>query len=74
MSTIRRWWTTSLLRFPFLADNLVFAPTGRRTLGIPLAAGVLYPAFGLLLSPIFAGAAMAMNSVSVETKYKPINR
>jgi Cu+-exporting ATPase len=35
------------------------------TLGIPLAAGVLYPAFGVLLSPVFASFAMAMSSVSV---------
>ena len=49
-----------------IRQNLVFA-FGYNALGIPIAAGVLYPAFGLLLSPMIAGAAMALSSVSVIT-------
>jgi Cu+-exporting ATPase len=47
-------------------QNLFFAFI-YNAIGVPVAAGVLYPAVGLLLSPIFAGAAMAMSSVSVVT-------
>ncbi len=47
-----------------IRQNLVLAFV-YNVLGIPLAAGVLYPAFGLLLSPIVAAAAMSCSSVSV---------
>ena len=47
-----------------IRENLVFAFL-YNALGIPVAAGVLYPFFGLLLSPIIAGAAMSLSSVSV---------
>jgi len=47
-----------------IEQNLVFAFMYNAA-GIPLAAGVLYPAFGLLLSPIVAAAAMSFSSVSV---------
>ncbi|MBI1731485.1 MAG: cadmium-translocating P-type ATPase [Gammaproteobacteria bacterium] len=54
-------------------QNLFFA-FAYNALGVPVAAGVLYPAFGLLLSPIFAGAAMAMSSVSVVTNALRLRR
>jgi len=47
-----------------IRQNLFFA-FAYNVIGVPVAAGVLYPAFGLLLSPIIAAAAMALSSVSV---------
>ncbi|OHC92310.1 MAG: copper-translocating P-type ATPase [Sphingomonadales bacterium RIFCSPHIGHO2_01_FULL_65_20] len=47
-----------------IRQNLLFA-FGYNALGIPIAAGLLYPAFGLLLSPALAALAMALSSVSV---------
>jgi Cu+-exporting ATPase len=47
-----------------IRQNLFFAFI-YNTLGVPIAAGVLYPVFGLLLSPIIAAAAMSVSSVSV---------
>ena len=47
-----------------IRQNLVFAFVYNAA-GVPIAAGVLYPVFGLLLSPIVAAAAMALSSVSV---------
>ena len=47
-----------------IRQNLLFAFV-YNSLGVPVAAGVLYPAFGVLLSPIIAAAAMSFSSVSV---------
>jgi len=47
-----------------IRQNLAFA-FGYNALGVPLAAGILYPFFGILLSPIIAAAAMSFSSVSV---------
>jgi Cu+-exporting ATPase len=47
-----------------IRQNLIFAFL-YNALGIPVAAGALYPVFGWLLSPVIAGAAMSLSSVSV---------
>jgi Cu+-exporting ATPase len=47
-----------------IRQNLFFAFV-YNTIGVPIAAGVLYPVFGLLLNPMIASAAMTLSSVSV---------
>ena len=47
-----------------IQQNLFFA-FAYNALGVPIAAGVLYPVIGMLLSPIIAAAAMSLSSVSV---------
>jgi Cu+-exporting ATPase len=47
-----------------IKQNLVFA-FGYNAIGVPIAAGLLYPFFGILLSPMIAAGAMALSSLSV---------
>jgi Cu+-exporting ATPase len=56
-----------------IRQNLVFA-FGYNALGVPVAAGVLYPWIGLLLDPMFASAAMSLSSVSVIGNALRLNR
>jgi Cu+-exporting ATPase len=61
---IARARTLSRATMRNIRQNLFFA-FAYNSLGVPIAAGVLYPFFGWLLSPILASAAMTFSSVSV---------
>jgi len=63
---IARARTLSRATMRNIRQNLLFAFL-YNSIGVPIAAGVLYPFFGLLLSPILASAAMTFSSVSVIT-------
>jgi Cu+-exporting ATPase len=56
-----------------IRQNLFFAFI-YNVLGVPIAAGLLYPFFGMLLSPMIAGAAMSVSSVSVISKALRLRR
>ena len=56
-----------------IRQNLFFAFIYNAA-GVPVAAGLLYPIFGVLLSPIIAAAAMALSSVSVVGNALRLNR
>ena len=66
LAGIARARTLSRLTMRNIRENLIFA-FAYNAVGIPIAAGVLYPAFGLLLSPMIAALAMSFSSVSVIT-------
>jgi Cu+-exporting ATPase len=66
LRAIARARRLSALTMANIRQNLFFAFV-YNVLGVPIAAGVLYPVFGLLLSPMLAAAAMSFSSVSVIT-------
>jgi Cu+-exporting ATPase len=53
-----------------IRENLAFG-FGYNIIGIPIAAGLLYPFFGIMFSPMIAVAAMALSSLSVNRQFQP---
>jgi Cu+-exporting ATPase len=70
---IARAHRLSRLTLANIRQNLFFAFI-YNAVGVPIAAGVLYPVFGLLLSPMIAAAAMSFSSVSVITNALRLRR
>lgn len=70
---IARARTLSIATIRNIRQNLLFAFI-YNALGVPIAAGILYPFFGVLLSPVIASAAMAFSSVSVVWNALRLNR
>ena len=64
MAGIARARALSRMTMRNIRQNLVFA-FAYNVIGIPVAAGVLYPTFGIVLSPVVAALAMSLSSVSV---------
>ena len=56
-----------------IKENLIFAFI-YNIIGIPIAAGILYPFFGILMSPMIAAAAMSLSSVSVILNSTRLNK
>ena len=73
LAGIARARTLSQLTMRNIRENLVFA-FAYNAIGIPIAAGALYPVFGLLLSPMIAALAMSFSSVSVITNALRLRR
>ena len=73
LAAIGRAWDLSHATVRNIRQNLFFAFV-YNAVGVPLAAGVLYPWLGVMLSPMFAALAMSLSSVSVVTNALRLNR
>ena len=73
LSLVYKVFEISFATLKNIKENLFFAYVYNVVL-IPIAAGVLYPAFGIVLQPAFAGGAMAFSSVSVVANALRISR